>query len=281
MRNESKSIPSPQAKALFENALDRALKTINADCNLPTLEAHTEVFNTLRELVLSDSDIEDYLDFRAHGCYKECYEMPYNSKYIVKFAIEDNDTTSEQYLLEAAKGRGLGALFIPTFFVPLFGYTLYAARIAADEDFDDGKYTYDEENNTYVEREDWVGPECDTLIIQPIIDKLAGPPKHNLWMASAYPLDENLQVIYKDPLIHPDTGEIIEPDDIRFVDIHDREWLEAFLHCYGLEKLKALNAFCRDFHISDLHGNNIGYLNGKPIIIDWLSMHIDKSTDLH
>lgn len=49
----------------------------------------------------------------------------------------------------------------------------------------------------------------------------------------------------------------------------DKTWAARALVVYGKRKIKALCQFIKDEGINDLHGHNIGYLNGKPILLDF------------
>lgn len=45
------------------------------------------------------------------------------------------------------------------------------------------------------------------------------------------------------------------------------------LHFWGEEKFAALNDFCLRYDINDIHSNNVGYIAGKLIIIDFAGYH--------
>lgn len=47
------------------------------------------------------------------------------------------------------------------------------------------------------------------------------------------------------------------------------EWVLDAVKCYGLPQVKKLFAFIHEYNIEDLHGNNLGYYNDKPVIIDY------------
>lgn len=53
----------------------------------------------------------------------------------------------------------------------------------------------------------------------------------------------------------------------------DYNWARMAIVLYGKKACKALCQFVIDNHINDLHGNNIGYKNGKPIILDFSGYH--------
>lgn len=50
-------------------------------------------------------------------------------------------------------------------------------------------------------------------------------------------------------------------------------WVADFLNCYGEEAYKKLHDFLADFHIWDMHSGNLGYYNGKPVIVDYGGYH--------
>ena len=47
------------------------------------------------------------------------------------------------------------------------------------------------------------------------------------------------------------------------------EWLCDFEEYYGEQKLYALMRFLQEFHIGDLHYDNFGYINDRPVITDY------------
>ncbi len=46
-------------------------------------------------------------------------------------------------------------------------------------------------------------------------------------------------------------------------------WLSEVIACYGEDTFNLLCQFIQEEGIDDLHDNNIGYLNGKPILFDY------------
>ena len=46
-------------------------------------------------------------------------------------------------------------------------------------------------------------------------------------------------------------------------------WILDAIQCYGLLKVKEFLKFIHDNKINDLHSNNLGYYENKPIIIDY------------
>ena len=50
-------------------------------------------------------------------------------------------------------------------------------------------------------------------------------------------------------------------------------WVADFLNCYGEEAYKKLHDFLADCDIWDMHSGNLGYHNGKPVIVDYGGYH--------
>lgn len=59
------------------------------------------------------------------------------------------------------------------------------------------------------------------------------------------------------------------PDDRRYNDV----WLFRAYQLYGKQFFKKLCVFFEENDIKDLHANNVGWLNGKPIILDYAGYH--------
>ena len=49
----------------------------------------------------------------------------------------------------------------------------------------------------------------------------------------------------------------------------DREWYARVLQLYGKKFLASFEKFSRDARLNDLHDGNIGWRNGRPIILDY------------
>ena len=48
-------------------------------------------------------------------------------------------------------------------------------------------------------------------------------------------------------------------------------WIEDFIRAYGEKEFLILNDFLNEYCVDDLHDGNLGYVNGKPVIIDYAS----------
>lgn len=53
----------------------------------------------------------------------------------------------------------------------------------------------------------------------------------------------------------------------------DTTWASMAIVLYGKKKCKALCRFVIENNINDLHRSNIGYLNNRPIILDFSGYH--------
>lgn len=46
-------------------------------------------------------------------------------------------------------------------------------------------------------------------------------------------------------------------------------WLLHLYRCYGWNFFKSFFHFCKRYRVNDLHGNNVGFVNKKPIVFDY------------
>ena len=49
----------------------------------------------------------------------------------------------------------------------------------------------------------------------------------------------------------------------------NRYWIADFISAYGEEEFKRLSDFLTKYRIKDLHGGNLGYLDGLPVLVDY------------
>lgn len=61
-------------------------------------------------------------------------------------------------------------------------------------------------------------------------------------------------------------------------DCHDsyrisREWFARAIQVYGKRFIRAFEAWTRECEVNDLHNGNIGFKNGRPIILDYAGFH--------
>lgn len=50
-------------------------------------------------------------------------------------------------------------------------------------------------------------------------------------------------------------------------------WIKSLICIYGKKITKLFEEFTHEQKINDLHSNNVGYLNGKPIVLDFSGYH--------
>ena len=55
-----------------------------------------------------------------------------------------------------------------------------------------------------------------------------------------------------------------------YINIH---WVMDFIFYYGEKMFKALADFCEKYDIEDLHDGNIGYIGGRPCLVDYSSYY--------
>lgn len=49
----------------------------------------------------------------------------------------------------------------------------------------------------------------------------------------------------------------------------NKDFEKMLYSCYGEEKLKAFRDLCKKYYSYDFHNNNIGFVNDKPVILDY------------
>lgn len=72
---------------------------------------------------------------------------------------------------------------------------------------------------------------------------------------------------YKDKISSIPTEDIYQI--MRYFDTRDDVWFGMALLLYGKEFMRKVTDFIYEYGINDLHEYNLGYLNGKPVIMDY------------
>lgn len=186
------------------------------------------------------------------GAFKEAYHA--SDSIVVKFCSTDNETKREQALLAAAKEANILELFVPTFFHQL-PVNLPVTQL---DDTNSSRYTYDSHYHTWRQNPDIEAFELNYLEIQPIVVPASHVAYENIgW-------DEQGEVI-------PGISMTV----IRRIPTHNLTWLKSIVENYSKEFFEKFAIFCDDWHIWDLHEDNIGFLRTPevelPIILDWMS----------
>lgn len=58
-----------------------------------------------------------------------------------------------------------------------------------------------------------------------------------------------------------------------YYDDLDRNWLSMVISLYGKRFCRSLEQWSKENHVNDLHNANIGYVKGKPVILDYSGYH--------
>lgn len=185
------------------------------------------------------------------GAFKEAYHA--SDSIVVKFCSTDNETKKEQALLAAAEEADILELFVPTFFHRL-PVNLPVTQL---DDTNSSRYTYNYHYHTWCKDPSVDDFELNYLEIQPMVI----PASH-----VAY---ENIRGSEETPIPN------ISMTVIRRIPTNNLTWLKSIVENYGKEFFEKFAIFCDDWHIWDLHEDNIGFLRTPevelPIILDWMS----------
>ena len=186
------------------------------------------------------------------GAFKEAYHA--SDSIVVKFCSVDNETDKEQNLLTAAEDAGLLHLFVPTIFHEL----PCKLPVTQLEDFNSSRYYYNYDYHTWDRNSGMEDFELNYLEIQPLVI----PSSHIAYETITW--DTQNEVIPGIPMTV-----------MRRIPTTNLTWLKSLAENYGAETFKRFAIFCDDWHIWDLHNDNIGFLRTPevelPIILDWMS----------
>ena len=58
-----------------------------------------------------------------------------------------------------------------------------------------------------------------------------------------------------------------------------RTWTARMVQLYGKKFARSFEAWTKECKVNDLHSSNVGWLNGKPIILDYAGYHGSGSFD--
>lgn len=194
----------------------------------------------------------DRFDCFSCGAFKEAYRA--SDSIVVKFCSIDNETDKEQNLLTAAEDAGLLHLFVPTIFHEL----PCKLPITQLNDSNSFRYYYNYDYHTWNRNPNTEDFELNYLEIQPLVI----PSSHTACETIFW--DEQDEIIPGIPIAI-----------IRRIPTTNLTWLKSIVENYGEEFFKKFAIFCDDWHIWDLHEDNIGFLRTPevelPIILDWMS----------
>ena len=272
----------------FSSTTRRLLTEVTADItllaagrNIPDSEYLT-IADGIHSLgVLEDTrggpSIEDYFELQGFGHFKECYYLSPN--FVIKFCAERNPTLEEAKLLSDAYENGFEDLFLPSKYHEL-PFPLPSDNLEKE---DDDQEVYDEDQGQWVDNPEWHDNTVLTHIcIQPQVISAerfyADPSTDNTYNK---PVDAECNCGSKHSWEITRT-ELGLPEDAWYADYRGLNglcliWARDFIKRFGVARLKMFSHFCEEFHVWDLHGENVGYtLPGAdgtryPIILDWMS----------
>jgi hypothetical protein len=199
-----------------------------------------------------------FFDIVAYGTYKECYDLSDN--FIIKFCSPYNATEKEASILQTAMWEEMDKMFVPSEFICLDGACIPMTYLEDGERrsyYSD--YGYEDEEPTEVDI-----TYFEYAIIQPRVTKLVEDDNYKL-------LSSFENVYLKDPIVDYTTFEVIPYSALKWSSAYHLNWLQAILDCYGQDFFYDFLDFIDEEGIGDLHSSNIGFLNDKPVILDWLS----------
>lgn len=198
------------------------------------------------ETLLEEKASPDFaFDFLKNGVFKEVYWLDSTHKYVIKFCCEHNETESELSILQQVTTE-ISKVFIQTFSLHLIR-TIPASFILVEE-----REGMDDEEDTL---------QINYILIQPAIDKTCSTDFDHISLGSS-------KLYMRNPLVV--NNSIINYEYIKGAPITNKVWLQKIVQYYGEEFLILLKDFIDEKCIGDLHDGNIGYLNDRPVIIDYL-----------
>jgi hypothetical protein len=240
-----------------------------------SFEQHDRFVDNINALIDFAALPDDLFNYKNHGSFKQCYDSGIDG-WIIKFYTTECQIGAERQILEAAKERGIGQLFVPTYIIEL-PRLLDAVHIDSDGScqcsncggYDDdytGKGDCDDDSGSY--------EQLCGAILQPEVLPLEAIPYTSVRTENQY---------LKQPLYWTD-GSIIDYAFFTTLDIDYREWLQDVIRLYGDETFRTFRNFIEEYNLDDLHSGNLGYMttpNGDiPIILDWLSSVADYEPHL-
>lgn len=217
----------------------------------------------MNNIIIEKSEPGAYFDCIGTGAFKECYDSGIPN-WIIKFCSRANQTAAEEQLIKLTRDFGVNDLFLLTYFVSL-PFTLTATDLEPYSDY----WRY---NNYYHTFEVYKYGDCQTLDafeIQPRVE-----------VANHIQYDIIDFQTYDESPIKYHSGKIVPMQSLMRAGIKNRTWIEKAISYHGDYLIKKLFTFLGEYHISDLHSGNLGYLTASriPVIIDWLSPAILRDT---
>ncbi len=215
---------------------------LKAMCPAPDLEWQAEMFDDF--FSSGNSAYAGFgADFLGSGAFKECYaSIP---GHVVKFISYPHVAEAEAGILELASREDLPPIFVPS----LYGNLPRPVQATYVDIYDDYAGYYGETSDLFASF--CVQPRCEKCDIEGENDDII-------------PWGEKE---YKPELlpIHIPYTIIMVLEGVPY------EWCAAAIKEYGEAGFIKFCGFCEQHGITDLRAANLGYLEGRPIVLDWLS----------
>lgn len=256
-------------------------------------EEKQEVFSNL-SFALQTGNFEKIFTYVSSGSYKDVYFLDSSHSYVLKLVSIENDTEEEKHLLSIAKQERVYEVFLQTLFIPLYTKISEQSELitSRSEPLTRIGFSANATNPQIVTRKNeqisesnehmgerrinerfsakfitYDGDLVNYLQIQPCVNSIVS----DLSVEERYH-DFRSETRYNyNPLHWPDTNEIIPFELINNLNVYYPKWIYDVIKCYGKDFLAALGNFVQRYQITDLHSDNIGYYNNKPVILDFFS----------
>lgn len=237
-------------------------------------EDYDAVLDGLQSLIDLLSDLrpevtpEDYFEMLGYGHFKECYD--FSPHIVLKFCAERNPTKEEEQIPLDAFNNDLDEMFVPSRYLEL-PRELESATLEKD---DDDQEVYDEDTGGWCENPEW----HDNTVLT-----------HICFQVAVKPVPQEEEGRDDEFLINPkywaetclDCGIPPEetPEAWRGLGGACRNWVAVLIERRGLDYARTFAQFCDEYHVWDLHADNVGYIPSydpclplaMPVVLDWMS----------
>lgn len=206
-----------------------------------------EAYTRLSKIINKGGYCDTYFDdFCGVGSYKEAWQV---GNICIKFATAE--AASEMKVYNAAEQYDIQNIFCPT-----FSYRLpWDSEILCSEMDEVPMYTG---CARYYQEGKMGSAKASYIMIQPLVEM-----RHDLTVYdNPYDYDAN-------PLYLND-GTALSGYEYMCIDA-PYEWRQDVIKCYGDAAYRNLVWGLRRLGVEDLHPGNVGWIKGKPVIIDWYS----------
>lgn len=258
--------------ASIDAAIDEIVQYHNDNTQSIHLKDIAEFRSNLLAVICGDIPQEYAFDFIGAGAYKEAYKA--FGGWIVKFACRDNPTAIEQQILVAAKHWGIDIIFPKTIYIKM-PRAIPSINIAASETCR-AAFSYQQGCNGECDRckenAEQSGYQLDTIILQPraSISGDISTDMEKIFNDDWYAANE---IKYQD-------GTALDYKSYTKSPITSHSWMKRLYASYPKEIILKFEIFLRHFMIEDLHMMNLGYVDGLPVILDWISYNDKEEEDV-